>query len=168
MKFSKGVFVNTNRVENGTRELKSKEVFKKLGPLSDDILFRNDNMKYSDRPNKQFCIGKFESVDELCFAQFLSYYAQNVSSKQQHDVSCDYQPVFLEYNERILLNFKSNSLERFPLMNTKDLFPLQIEPAAVTFHEFKFSEDKENCYQHLLMLYSRWRKESDLMEPNYF
>ena len=148
------------------RKLKLKELLKQLDLLSDDIFLRDDHMISSDRPNKQFCKGKFASVDELTFAQFFPYYPKNVWSRQQHNVSCDYQPDILEDRSVVLLNFKSSLPKRFPLMNTKELFPLRKEPTVIRYHKFKFLEENENFYHHLLMLYFPWRKEVDLMWPN--
>ena len=68
--FPKVVLVNTNQATDRIQKLKSKELLKQLDPLSDDIFLRNDHMKFSGRPNKQFWNGKIASVDELCFAQF--------------------------------------------------------------------------------------------------
>ena len=149
--FPKVVLVNTNQVPDRIQKLNSKELLRHLDPHADNIFLRNDHMKYSDRPNEQYFKGKFASIDELCFAQFLSFYAKKIWCRQQHDVSCDYQPDILEDKDATLLNFNSHLPN--PTNEYKRTFLMRKEPAVIRYYKLNFSEDREKFYHHRLMFY---------------
>ena len=76
-KIHQTVFVNTNHITDRVRKLKPKELLRQKDPESDDILQRNDQIKYSDGSNKTYWKCTLAAINDLCLAQFLSFYASS-------------------------------------------------------------------------------------------
>ena len=57
---------------------------------STDIFKRNNIDRHINRPNKTFCHGNYQVIDNFCFAEILTYYTP--VSKKYNDQQHEYQP----------------------------------------------------------------------------
>ena len=160
----KVVFINTNIPDERIRKLRPKKELEMLSPDSDDIFLRNDQLKYADRPNTSFQQSRFAAVDNLCFAEFMSYFTRtNRESPNDCKYAEDYQPdQLIEENQTSRVE-QSTLPDHFFLMTMKDKYVKRRTPAVIRFHNFKLLQDPEKYYHHLLILYFPWRSESDLL-----
>jgi len=56
-----------------------------LPPDSKDVFKRNMLDRYLARPNKSYKKGKFQILDNLCYAEFLCYYFLDCKAKTDND-----------------------------------------------------------------------------------
>ena len=78
-------FVNTNLPEERLQVLLSEEELRELPDDSPSIFKKLNIDRYVERPSATFCNGKYSTLNEFCYAEFLAYYSlENKSSN-----SCD-------------------------------------------------------------------------------
>ena len=70
--FPQVIFLNSNLPEKRFRIFKKKAEIYELPGDSSDIFQRNMLDHYLDRSNKNFKYSEYKSIDQLCFAGFLS------------------------------------------------------------------------------------------------
>ena len=68
------IFINTDLPEKRIRMRKSQQQLSELEDDSTEIYNSNIIERYSDRPNRSYMNGAFGQVDDLCLADFPSYY----------------------------------------------------------------------------------------------
>ena len=86
-------FVNKNPPE-GVKILLSEKQLSELSGNSPDILKKSNIDRYMERPYATFCNGKYSTLDDFCYAEFLAYYTLgNRPSK-----TGEYQPDELDDN----------------------------------------------------------------------
>lgn len=93
------VFANTNLPDKRYRVFKSEAELEELPPDSTDVFKRNSLDRYMDRPNTTFKGGRYSMIDNLCFAEFLSYYVPDTRKKPDVEMTlvilyCVYPSLF--------------------------------------------------------------------------
>ena len=79
--------VNTNLPEERVQLLLSKKCLSELPDDSPNIFKKSNADRYMKRPNSNFCNGKYDVLNDFCYAEFSAYYApENKSTK-----TCEYQ-----------------------------------------------------------------------------
>lgn len=110
---------------------KSEAELEELPPDSTDVFKRNSLDRYMDRPNTTFKGGRYSMIDNLCFAEFLSYYVPDTRKKP--DVENDYQPEILlnddDTCDPLLCLPKS-----LPLMSSKEKVKRRNKKRVVRYH----------------------------------
>ena len=92
--FPKVLFLNSNIQEKRYRVIRNKEEIDELPENSTDIFQRNMQDRYIDRPDKNFIAGRYNTIDAMHFAEFLSYYC--IAPKSVKDKESDCQPMVLD------------------------------------------------------------------------
>ena len=92
--FPKVLFLNSNIPEKRYRIFRNKEEIDELPEDSTDIFQRNMQDRYIDRPDKNFMAGRYNTIDAMCFAEFLSYYC--IPAKSVKDKESDCQQIVLD------------------------------------------------------------------------
>ena len=135
--------------------LRSKEENSCLPDDSEDK--KNMLDRYMDRPDESFLNGRYNSVNLLCYAEFLRYYY--LAAKPRDN---DWQPV--ELSDDLLENNFSNEIypSVIPLMTCNDKLKCRKVPSVLRLFTPNKDKDYELYVHHLLMLYYPFRKESDL------
>ena len=121
--------------------------------------------RYKDRPDESFLNGRCNSVNLLCYAEFLHYYY--LEAKPQDN---DWQPV--ELSDNLLENNFSNEISPsvIQLMTCNDKLKCRKVPSVLRLFTPNKDKDYELYVHYLLMLYYPFRKESDLKNespPSY-
>ena len=87
-------FANSNLPEERTKILLTEDELSMLPDNSTEIFRRNNLDRYIDRPDQQFCSGKYSIIDSFCFAEFLAYYSL-ISKPKDNNIAEEYQPDIL-------------------------------------------------------------------------
>ena len=74
--------------------------------------------RYLDRPSKSFKNGAYKVIDQLCFAEFLSYYY--IVKKPVGNSENDCQPVLLDYTIMESNHAQTHFPKVVPLMTFKE------------------------------------------------
>ena len=90
----KVVFINSNLPECRYRIFRKKEELDEPPDDSTDIFQRNMLDRYTDRPDSHFQNGKYAILENLCFAEFISYYYVESKINETSNYN-DSQPVVL-------------------------------------------------------------------------
>ena len=131
--------------------MKSKE---QLAGLDDDSTEIFSSNRYSDRPDRNFMNGIYSEVENLCLAEFASFYYKQYQTEDDKDN--DNQPVVL--SDDLLENHHvDNGYNRLPkkikLMTKKETMKCRKVRAVVRFHTPSKTTEPEKCCHQLLMLY---------------
>ena len=109
-----------------------------------------------DRPNKTFKLGKYSSLDDFCYAEFLAYYI--LGSKFQTEEN-DNQPEVL-YDD--IEGFRSYS-KSIPLMSSKEKMKCRTVKKVLRYYTPNPLTHSEAYAHHLLMLFYPFRNENELI-----
>ena len=116
--------------------------------------------RYIDRPEKIFRQGKYQLLDEMCYAEFLSNYSlENLKTNQ-----CNYsQPERLDDLLRSSKPVEQLDLPKsFPLISSKQSLKLWKEKCILRYHISNQTTQPEQCANHMLIMFFLFRNESDL------
>ena len=81
-------FFNTNLPEGKVQVLLPEKELSKLPDNSSNIFKRSNIDRYVERPSATFCNGKYNVLNDFCYAELLAYYTlENKLNK-----TCKYQP----------------------------------------------------------------------------
>ena len=124
--------------------------------------------KYTDRPDSHFQNGKYAILENLCFAEFLSYYYVESKIDETSDYN-DSQPVVLN-NELVKGNYKSCIyLKSVLLMSSNKKLKCRAVRAILRYHEHNPDRYSEKYAHHLLFTFYPFRNEGNLkLHGNYF
>ena len=150
-------FANSNLPERRYRVCRSEEEIVNLPEDSSDIFKRNMIDRYIDRPNSTYAKGKYSTVDNMCYAEFISSYT--VDTRENPDDINDSQPEILE-NANIVEN--ELFLKRLSLTNSKEHVKLRKEKCVLRNHTPNPNAQPEAYAHHLLFLYFPFRIEAEL------
>ena len=166
--FPRIIFANSNLPENRYRICKSEEELSELPADSCDIFKHNMLDRYMDRPNETFKKGKYRVVNNICYAEFLSYYYLDTKSKKDDDDGDnDNQPNVL--NDELMESGESDCPfpHVLPLMNSKDKLKCRKIRAVLRYHVPNRHKFPEKYSHHLLFMYYPFRSEGELLDPSY-
>ena len=116
--------------------------------------------RYKDRPGKICCTGKYQLLDEMCYAEFLSNYIMRKIIKPINAVTAS-QKYFMVYY--VLVSHLSNQIfQIFPLIPSKESLKLQKEKCILRYHIPNQTTHPEEYVHHTLFMFFPFRNESDL------
>ena len=75
-------YVNTNLLEERVRVLLSEKELSELQADSPNIFKRTNIEHYIENPSAIFCNGKFNILNDFCYAQCLTYYTLETKSNK--------------------------------------------------------------------------------------
>lgn len=115
--------------------------------------------RYIDRPNLQFLNGKYQVIDSMCYAEFLSRYSLKTKPKLEEEN--DSQPEILKdiISE---IQVESTYPKTLPLMSSKEKLSLRKEKCVLRYHVPSKEKNPEGFAHHLLLMFYPFRKESEL------
>ena len=148
--------------EKRIRTRKSNQQISELEDDSTDIHNSNIIERYSDRPTSTYMGNKFVEVDQLCLAEFASYYYTCYFPIE--DQTNDNQPIVL--TDQILEDQQPSHGQlpvKIPLMSKRETMKCRKVKAVLRFHTSNKTTEPEKYCHYLLMLYFPLRKESDLI-----
>ena len=127
---------------------------------SKDLFKRNMLDRYRDRPDKIFPQGKYQLLDEMCYAEFLSNYSLENLKTNQYNGS---QPEILDDLLRSSKSVEQSDLPKsFPLMSSKESLKLRKEKCILRYHIPNQTTQPEEYAHHMLFMFFPFRNESDL------
>ena len=142
--FPRIIFLNSNLPEKHHKIFKKKVDTDELPDDSTDLFQRNMLDRYLDRPTRDFENEKYNIIDQLCFAEFLSLYYTDRKSKDCSSNDC--QPVELD-DPLMESNHAENSFPKIiPLMSSK-------EKAVLRYHQPSPQKHIEQYSHHLLFAF---------------
>ena len=158
-KTSPGVtFANNNIPEKRYRICRSEEEISKMPEDSTDLFKKNMLDRYLDRPDAQFCNGRYTRLNNMCYAEFLANYSLESNPLKNEN---DSQPVILD--ELLKMNPDISLLPKnVPLMSSKEKLKLRKEKSVIRYHVPNQHTQSELYAHHLLFLFFPFRKESEL------
>ena len=143
---------------------KSEEELEELDPTSTDIFKHNMLDRYMDRPDATFKGGKYNVLNEICYAEFLAHYEPD---SKPREVENDYQPEIVN-DEMMEGNEKQYPYPaKIPLMNSKNKLKCRKRRAILRFHVPNRHKDPEKYAHHILFMYYPFRAESDLLHNTF-
>ena len=116
----------------------------------------------TDRTEASYINGAFGQADNLCLAEFGAYYYKDY--KPIENRQNDNQPVIL--TEQILENqhsYSQNLSTKISLATKKETMKCRKVKAMIQSHKPSKTTGPEKYFHHVLMLYSPWQEESDLI-----
>lgn len=165
--FPRTIFVNTNIPTERIRLCKPKALLNELDSESTDIYAKNMIDRYMDRPDSNFCSGRYASVDDMCLAMFLSHYCVK-NDKIDNEFLCDFQPVILtadiSENSQAGCNFPSI----IPLMSCKEKLVCRKVRQILRYSIPNNDLFPERHAHYLLFLFLPFRSETELLINNSY
>ena len=154
------VFANSNLPEKRYRICHSEAEISNMPANSKDLFKRNMLDQYIDRPDKIFRLGKYQLLDEMCYAEFLSNYSlENLKTNQCNDS----QPEILDDLLRSSKSVEQSDLPKsFPLMSSKESLKLRKEQCILRYHISNQATQPEEYAHHMLFMFFPFRNESGL------
>ena len=152
-------FVNTNQPEKRFSIVKPEEELLQLPPDSENVYKRNMLDRYMDRPNKTFRDGKYQVLDDMCYAEFQAHYyldTKNVEDKN------DNQPVILTDFLIEESHCQNNYPSPIPLMNSKEKLRCRRVRSVIRFFTPSAQKNPEGFAHHLLQSFYPFRSEEEL------
>ena len=155
------MFVNTNLPDNRFHMFKPEEELTELPEDSENVFKKNILDRYIDRPTKDWKNGQFKEMDDLCYAQFCSYYELDRKIDYAELIN-DNQPVIL--NDAIV---EENHVEniglpkRVPLMNSEEAMRCRKARKVLRTYTPNRHLYPEKYAHHLLMLFFPFRNEEN-------
>ena len=160
--FPKVLFANSNLPENRFCICKTE---KELGELPDDScdIFKHNMLdRYIDRPNASFQKGKYNVLNNMCYAEFLAHYYLDISNNDENDN----QPIVL--NDEIMEENTQCILPSVvPLMSSKQKLKCRKVQAVLRYHVPNRHRFPERYAYHLLLMYYPFRSEAELLQNTY-
>ena len=154
------VFANSNLLEKRYRICCSEVEILNKTENSKDLFKRNMLDRYIDRSDKIFRQGKYQLIDEMFNAEFLSNYSlENIKTNQYKDS----QPEKLDDLLRSRKSVEQSDLPKsFPLMSSKDSLKLRKGKCILRYHIPNQTTQPEEYAHHMLFMLFPFRNESDL------
>ena len=153
-------FANSNLPEKRYRICRSEAEILSMSANSKDLFKRNTLDRYIDRPDKIFRQGKYQLLDEMCYAEFLSNYSLENLKTNQYNGS---QPEILDDLLRSSKSVEQSDLPKsFPLMSSKESLKLRKEKCILRYHIPNQTTQPEEYAHHMLFMFFPFRNESDL------
>ena len=153
-------FANSNLPEKRYRICRSEAEILSMSANSKDLFKRNTLDRYIDRPDKIFRQGKYQLLDEMCYAEFLSNYSLENLKTNQYNGS---QPEILDDLLRSSKSVEQSDLPKsFPLMSSKESLKLQKEKCILRFHIPNQTTQPKEYAHRMLFIFFPFRNESDL------
>ena len=154
------LFANSNLPEKRYRICRSEAEILSMSANSKDLFKRNTLDRYIDRPDKIFRQGKYQLLDEMCYAEFLSNYSLENLKTNQYNGS---QPEILDDLLRSSKSVEQSDLPKsFPLMSSKESLKLRKEKCILRYHIPNQTTQPEEYAHHMLFMFFSFRNESDL------
>ena len=153
--FSAAVFVSTDLPDKRVRIAKSQDELEELDDESTDVYKSNIIERYTKRPKS------IPSVNNLCLAEFASYYYKDYRKECQE--TADAQPQVLTDNfiESQYTSTSENQESLLPdqikLIDTNEIMKRRKVKAVIRYHTPNKRKEPEKFFHHLLMLYHIWR-----------
>ena len=117
--------------------------------------------RYTDRPDSHFQNGKYAILENLCFAEFLSYCYVESKITETSDYN-DSQPIVLN-NELVEGNHKSSIYPKsVPLMPSNEKLKYRTVRAILRYHEPDPDKYPEKYAHHLLFTFYPFCNEDNL------
>ena len=105
-------------------------------------------------------MGKYQLLDEMCYAEFLSNYSLENLKTNQYNGS---QPEILDDLLRSSKSVEQSDLPKsFPLMSSKESLKLRKEKCILRYHIPNQTTQPEEYAHHMLFMFFPFRNESDL------
>ena len=144
------IFVPTDLPENRTKLLKPLKKIQELDDDDEDLYMSGMLEKYADRPH---------SVENLCLADFSSYYCYGGKPKDKEPELDDFPGSEAEEDPT------EEKLEALPktiqLKTTKQKLKRRVKPAIIRTHQYSQLQQEEEFYHSKLLLYLPWRNEDN-------
>ena len=127
------MFLSSNLPECRYRIFRKKEELDELPDDGTDIFQKIMLDRYTDRPDSHFQNGKYAILENLCFAEFLSYCYVESKINETSDYN-DSQPIVLN-NQLVEGNHKSCIYPKsVPLMSSNEKLKYRTVRAILRYH----------------------------------
>ena len=153
------IFANSNLPGNRFRICLSEEEINELPEESTEIFKRNMLDRYLDRPDSAFQNGRFQILDQFCFADFLAHYYIVPRSENENDNQPEiFQEILIEENHS-----PCGYPSPIPLMSLKkEKIKCRKVKAVLRYHVPNRHKKPEQYAHHLLFMFFPFRNESEL------
>ena len=159
--FSKVMFLNSCLPECLYGIFRKKEELDKLPDDSADIFQRNMLDRYTYGPDSHFQNGKYAILENLCFAEFLSFYYVESKINETSNYN-DSQPVVLN-DEVVAGNHRSCIYPKsIPLMSPNEKLKCKTLRVILRYHEPNPDKYPEKYAHRLLFTFYPFRNEDNL------
>ena len=130
--FLRVIFLNSNLPEKRYWMFRKKVEIDELTHDSTSIFQRNMLDYYLDRPNKTFKSGQYQTIDQICFAEFSSLYYTDLKPSESTENEC--QQIVL--NDQIIEINRDESRfpKTIPLMPVKEKLKYRKVRAVLTLY----------------------------------
>ena len=132
---------------------------------STDLFQRSMLDRYFDRQSKSFQNGAYKIIDQLCFAEFLSYYY--IVKKPVENSENDCQPVLLDDTIMESNHAETHFPKVIPLMTCKEKLHCRKVKAVLRYHQPSPTKHIEQYAHHLLFSFYSFRDEEQLKSPPF-
>ena len=156
------LFANSNIPAKRYRVCLSEEEINKLPGDSTEIFKRNMLERYLARPNCNYANGRYHSVNELCYAEFLRYYTLSHKNNNSDCQPNELEDELVERNHELIGGYPS----LIPLMDSNEKLKCRKVPLILRFYEPNKIKRPEDYAHHLLFLYYPFRSEDELVSQN--
>ena len=163
--FPKVIFLNRNLPDKRYKIFKKRNEIDLLPDDSTDLFQRSMLDRYFDRRSKSFQNGVYKVIDQLCFADFLSYYY--IVKKPVENSENDCQPVLLDDTIMESNRAETHFPKVIPLMTFKEKLYCRKVKVVLRYHQPSPIKHIEQYAHHLLFSFYSFWDEEQLKSPPF-